>query len=123
MRARASRTKKSPALAGTLSIIPGGGQLYTHRPKDAAVAFVLSVGTFWAAHDAFDNDQNALGSLLAVIGLGFYAGNIYGAVTSAHKYNRNATEEFIENLKRNTKIRFSAGKDADAFLLTFEVTF
>ncbi len=92
--------QKNPSTAGVLSIIPGGGQLYCHRYRDALIAFVLNVGTFWAAHDAFDNDQFALGGLLSFVGLGFYAGNIYGAVNDAHKYNANQKQHFIDQLKQ-----------------------
>jgi hypothetical protein len=35
------------------------------------------------------------------VGLGFYAGNIYGAVTDAHKYNQLRRQEYIDVLKRD----------------------
>ncbi len=92
---------KSPALAGTLSIVPGAGQLYCRRYKDAAVAFVLGVGPLWASTEAFDKDQPVLGGLLAVIGLGFYTGNIYGAVNDAHKFNAEQQRRFIDELRRS----------------------
>ena len=92
--------QKSPSTAGALSIIPGAGQLYCHRYKDALIAFVLNVGTFWAAHDAFENDQVGLGSLLSFVGLGFYAGNIYGAFNDAHKFNSNQKRHFVDYLKQ-----------------------
>lgn len=91
--------RKNPALAGTLSIIPGAGQLYCNRYEDALIAFLLNVGLIWAASDAFDQDQPALGGLLSFIGLGFYFGNIYGAVGDAHKYNRNRQGEYVDRLK------------------------
>jgi TolA-binding protein len=90
--------KKSPALAGTLSILPGAGQLYTGRYQDALTTFLLNGGLAWAAVEAFDNGQTALGSLIAFVGFGFYAGNIYGAVSSAHKYNQTQQERFAEEL-------------------------
>lgn len=97
--------QKKPYLAGTLSIIPGGGQLYCRRYKDAAVAFVLNVGTFWAASEAFDEDLNALGGLLALIGVGFYSGNIYGAVNDARKFNAQQKRLFIDDLQQNHRLR------------------
>jgi hypothetical protein len=45
-----------------------------------------------------------LGACITVVGFGFYAGNIYGGVSSAHKYNNSQTRSFIERLKENTKI-------------------
>ena len=91
---------KSPALSGTLSIIPGGGQLYCNRYEDALIAFALNAGFIWAAADAFDNEQYGLGGLLSFVGLGFYLGNIYGAVNDAHKYNQAQTGRFIDQLRR-----------------------
>lgn len=91
---------RNPALAGTLSLIPGAGQLYCNRYEDALIAFALNVGLFWAAYDAFDQEQYALGGLLSFVGLGFYAGNIYSAVGDAHKFNQNRNKQFGESLKR-----------------------
>jgi tetratricopeptide (TPR) repeat protein len=90
---------RSPALAGALSIIPGGGQLYCNRYEDALIAFAVNLGLFWAAHDAFDQDQYALGGVLAFVGVGFYTGNIYGAISDAHKFNQNQNLRFSESLQ------------------------
>lgn len=101
--------RKSPALAGTLSIIPGAGQLYCRRFQDAAIALIVNVGLFWSAYDAYDQEQYALGSLLAFVGLGFYSGNIYGAVTDAHKYNQLRHRSFVDRLKQDYLLK-NAGR-------------
>lgn len=101
---------KSPGLAGTLSIIPGGGQLYCQRYEDALIAFALNVGFIWAARDAFDNEQYGLGGLLSFVGLGFYLGNIYGAVNDAHKYNHQQTLQFVDRLREH-QIRIPGPQD------------
>jgi len=115
--------RKSPALAGALSIVPGAGQLYCERYQDALIAFLLNGALIWAAYEAFDNDNNALGALLTFVEVGFYAGNIYGAVGSAHKYNRSKNEQFIENLKKNTKIQLSADPELKSIQLSLRFTF
>ncbi len=92
--------QKSPALAGTLSIIPGAGQLYCNRYEDALIALLVNVGLFWSAYDAFDQEQYGLGSLLTFVGIGFYAGNIYGAVSDAHKYNQARQQQYTDRLKQ-----------------------
>jgi tetratricopeptide (TPR) repeat protein len=102
---------KNSRLAGLLSILPGGGQLYTGRYQDALISFLLNTLTFWAAIEAFEEDQPVLGGLLGVVGINFYTGNIYSAVNSAHKYNRRATKTFIEGLKRRAGIRLIKGPD------------
>ncbi|GAB6909445.1 putative Tetratricopeptide repeat-containing protein [Desulfosarcina cetonica] len=90
--------RKDPTTAGLMSIVPGGGQLYCGRVEDAAIAFLLNTGLIWAAWEAFDNDQPALGGVISFVGFGFYAGNIYGAINDAHKFNRDRSLEFREGL-------------------------
>jgi tetratricopeptide (TPR) repeat protein len=91
--------QKKPDLAGFLSIIPGAGYLYCERYQDALIAFLLNGGLILAA------------------------GNIYGAVASAHKYNRKKTGQFIEKLKNNTKISLSADVENKGVCLAFKFVF
>ncbi len=100
--------RKSPTLAGTLSIIPGAGQLYCQRYEDALIAFLVNVGLFWAAGESFQEDQPALGGLLTFIGIGFYSGNIYGAISDAHKYNHNQQRQVVDQLN-HYQVRETAG--------------
>lgn len=102
---------KNPTLAGTLSILPGAGQLYCGRYEDAFAALLVNGGLAWAAVDSFENDLNGLGSIITLVGLGFYMGNIYGAVSDAHKYNLRKKQDFIENLKQHLVIGFSMTPD------------
>lgn len=101
--------QKSPALAGTLSIVPGAGQLYCARYQDALAAFLVNVGLIWAAVDAFEKDQYALGGLLSFVGAGFYTGNIYSAVSSAHKYNLRQKQNFIDHLNQTLNFSLNTG--------------
>lgn len=100
---------KSPPLAGTLSVLPGLGQIYCGRYEDALSAFVVNGGIMWAAYESFDNDLNGLGTMISLVGLGFYLGNIYGAVSSAHKYNRQRKLDFIDQLKRHVRVGAMTG--------------
>ena len=115
--------KKNPRVAGLLSILPGAGYLYVERYQDALISFLLIGGIGYAAYESFDNDQPALGGLLSVVGLGFYAGNIYGSISSAHKYNRTKSRRFIEKLKENTKVNLSTGHTRSSILLSFHYLF
>lgn len=103
--------RKKPALAGTLSILPGAGQLYCGRYEDALAALLVNGGLAWAAVESFENDLTGLGSMITIVGLGFYMGNIYGAISDAHKYNLQKKQGFIENLKQHLVIGFSIGSD------------
>jgi tetratricopeptide (TPR) repeat protein len=96
--------RKNPTAAGLLSIIPGGGQLYCGRYEDALAALLLNGGLGWAAYDSFDHDLNGLGSLVVLVGIGFYTANIYGAVSDAHKYNQSQKQRFVQQLKQNLAI-------------------
>jgi tetratricopeptide (TPR) repeat protein len=115
--------QKKPDLAGFLSIIPGAGYLYCERYQDALIAFLLNGGLILAAYKSFDDDNNALGGVIAFVEFGFYVGNIYGAVTSAHKYNRKQTGQFIKKLKNNTKISLSADVENKGVCLAFNFVF
>ena len=117
---------RSPGLAGALSLVPGAGQFYCQRYEDALIAFAVNIGLFWAAHDAFDQDQYALGGLLSFVGLGFYAGNIYSAVGDAHKFNQRQKQRFAESLKRYLIVGSAPPGDAAILpqpLLSFQVRF
>ena len=115
--------QKDPNLAGFLSIIPGGGYLYCERYQDALIAFLLNGGLILAAYESFDEGNGALGGLLTFVGFGFYAGNIYGAVTSAHKFNRKETGRFIYQLKKNTRVNLSADLENKSVYLSLRFSF
>ena len=115
--------KKDPKLAGVLSIVPGAGYLYCERYQDAFIAFLLNGGLIYAAYESFDKGHDGLGGLLTFVGFGFYAGNIYGAVTSAHKFNRKETGQFIYKLKKNTRVNLSADLENKGVFLSFRFSF
>ncbi len=48
-----------------------------------------------------------LGAVVTFVGFGFYAGNIHGSITSAHKYNQAQDRRFVRELKQ--KIPVSVG--------------
>jgi tetratricopeptide (TPR) repeat protein len=98
---------KNPTTAGWLSIVPGAGQLYGQRYQDALTAFLINAGLIWAAWESFDDDQYALGSVISFVGFGFYAGNIFSAVASAHKYNRDRVAEYRDLLNRRRQMPLS----------------
>jgi tetratricopeptide (TPR) repeat protein len=98
---------KRPTTAGLLSVVPGGGQLYCGRYQDALTAFLFNGGLIWAAWESFDKDLYALGGVIGFVEFGFYAGNIYGAISSAHKYNREQATLFRERLYRHRQMPLS----------------
>lgn len=93
--------RKSPQLAGTLSaLLPGAGQLYTERPRQAGIAFALNTVFIYGAVEAWDNDNHALAALLGLVELGWYGGNIYNAMNNAHQFNRRTQHNFLDRLEQ-----------------------
>jgi tetratricopeptide (TPR) repeat protein len=111
---------KNPQLAGFLSVIPGAGQLYCGRYKDALSAFIVNGGLIWAAVESFDNEMYSLGTTITIFGFGFYIGNIYGAITSAHKYNQIQTQKYIRQLQKQYHIGLLSPFKGDGIMLTFQ---
>lgn len=89
--------RKSPTTAGGLSaVLPGAGQLYADRPRDALLSFVLNGGFLWATYEAARRDQWALAGILGFFEVGWYAGNIVSAANAAHKWNRREEGRFYQ---------------------------
>jgi tol-pal system protein YbgF len=102
---------KNPTTAGVLAVIPGLGHVYSNRYKDGLVAFLLNGLFIWAAVEAFDEDLNVLGGMLLFLELGWYTGNIYSAVNTAHKYNRKARNDFRQSLPDRLNLNLFTTKD------------
>jgi tetratricopeptide (TPR) repeat protein len=114
---------KSPALAGSLSILPGLGQLYCERYEDALIAFLVNGGLIWASAEAFGHELYGLGGVIGFVEVGFYAGNIYGAVGDAHKYNRRAVQTFRNDLKRRWRVGMLPAPQKDGIGLVLQFDF
>jgi tetratricopeptide (TPR) repeat protein len=116
--------QKSPAIAGTLaSILPGAGHFYTERYRDAIVAFLLNGAFTWGAVELFQHNNPVAGGIVTFFEIGWYVGNIYSAVNSAHKYNKRAKEEFLQNLKVMNAISFSHDPTTSANQIIFSLRF
>lgn len=89
--------KKDPVLAGVFAVVPGAGYLYCERYKDALVSFLLNVGLMVAVYQAWDHDQEALAGVIGFVATGFYTGNIYGSISSAHKYNQTLIRKMLNH--------------------------
>lgn len=110
--------QKNPTVAGLSAIIPGGGFLYCERYHDALVTFLLNAGLMVAAYEAYDNDNIALAGIIGFVETGFYTGNIYGSISSAHKYNT-AQKLNILNKEFSISSAFDPGKKEYAVSFNF----
>ncbi|MEW5801221.1 MAG: tetratricopeptide repeat protein [bacterium] len=108
----ASLPLKKPALAGILSgLLPGAGQIYSRRYRDGLTALLVNAGFIWGAAEAFEQDQNVLGSILLAIESGWYAGNIYSAVSSTTKFNRREIEKNLAPLRERCSFSLKIKED------------
>ena len=116
---------KNPTTAGLLAIIPGAGHLYCERKRDAFISFLLNGAMIYAAYEAFDNDLEGLGVVIGLFELGFYSGNIYSAVSSAHKYNRDQRNRYLYYLKEHISVNVSSARPGEdrALLLSYQLRF
>jgi TolA-binding protein/TM2 domain-containing membrane protein YozV len=116
--------KKSPATAGTLAaILPGAGHLYTERPTDALVAFLLNGAFIFGAIELFRHENYVAGGIVTFFEIGWYTGNIYSAVSSAHKYNKKTREDFLEHLKEISSVSFWHDRETSSNYMMFSFTF
>ena len=103
---------KDPTTAGVLAgILPGMGHAYCGRYKDGLVALLVNGLFIWAAVESFDRDHEALGVILGFLELGWYSGNIYSAVNSAHKHNRKLKNDYLKSLPDQFRINLSIQRD------------
>ncbi|MBW2599227.1 MAG: hypothetical protein JRC60_03840 [Deltaproteobacteria bacterium] len=103
---------KSPAVAGALAaIVPGAGHLYTQRRRDALVAFLLNGVFIWSAVELFNDEKYVTGGIVTFFELGWYSGNIYSAVSSAHKFNRRTKKDFLQGLRDRASLSYLHDSD------------
>ena len=100
-------SRKSPWLAAGLSaVLPGAGQAYTEHYSDATMAFFWNLTFVGGTAYLYDLERSAdrphTGSIVTgIIGLIFYASNISGAYSSAHRRNVFMERRFAEQLRRS----------------------
>jgi TM2 domain-containing membrane protein YozV len=105
---------KSSFLSGLMSsIIPGSGKIYLGELGDGITAFLAASIFAFLSYDNFSHNHKFRGWLFSGIGFFFYAGNIYGSVSSAQIYNARVDYEYNLKLKEylQNKNYFLPGND------------
>ena len=111
---------KSPTLAGSLSaILPGAGQVYCGRYQDGITAFVLNGLFIWGTVELLEDKNYAAGGVFAFFSVGWYTGNIFSAVSGAHKFNRDKKAETLDKLgsKYNISLNYDSVTKANLLVL------
>ena len=93
--------QKSPAVAGALSVIPGLGHFYLEEWGTGIVAMIWNGAFIFATVDSFAAGRIGQGTLLGLLELVWYGGTIFGAVSGAHRFNRDARLIVREGLVRD----------------------
>ena len=91
---------RSPTFSGLLSaVIPGLGQAYSGRFFDGLQSLTV-VGTIGAGTAYYINrEQYEVAIPVGLLGLFFYAGNVYGGVRAAKTFNIRQEDKFIDGLR------------------------
>ena len=93
-------SRRSPTVSGLLSaIIPGLGQAYSGRFLDGLQSLFV-VGTIGAGTVHYiDQEKYNVAIPVGLLGLFFYAGNVYGGVRAAKTFNRQQEDNFLDGLR------------------------
>jgi len=89
MVARCPSTQTSEA-----SYYVGLSQIRIGELRQAEVSLIVNGLLGWATVDAFRDGNDRAGGFFAVLGVGFYVGNITGSAQSADCYNTYQEERF-----------------------------
>jgi len=95
--------RKKPLLAvGLSSLVPGLGRFYTKQWKDGIISFVITGSLGYASFRHFNRNgsSSVLGWVYGGLALGFYTGNLYGSIQSAHRYNEQESGKIIDETAR-----------------------
>ena len=95
---------KSPTLARVLSIIPGGGYLYTKHTGSAITSLVMNSLLAYATYTSIKSENYGLASICGFLSLSFYFGNINGAGRSAIRYNEKIHRDYTTRIYNANKL-------------------
>ena len=92
--------RKSPALAGTLSIIPGLGHFYIGEYGNGVLAMVWNGLFIYGLVDSIMARRFGQAAVIGLLESIWYGGTIFGAIAGAQRYNRDARRIVEDGLRR-----------------------
>jgi putative component of membrane protein insertase Oxa1/YidC/SpoIIIJ protein YidD len=95
---------KKPVVAKLLSVLPGGGYIYTGNYKNAVTALLINAMLAYATYSCIERKNYGMTALTGIFSLSFYAGNIMGAGNSAVRYNQHIINYGANQLNINNQI-------------------
>ncbi len=97
-----SESWKSPLLAGSMSaVLPGSGRIYTGDWKNGLVSLLFVGFNAYQSYRGFSRNgiESPGGWIFGTLAVGFYAGNIYGSVWSARRYNQAKHQKYTREVE------------------------
>jgi tetratricopeptide (TPR) repeat protein len=92
---------RSPAAAGILSaLLPGAGHAYVGDWGLGVTALAWNGVFAWGLYETIDAELWGLTAVLAVLEALFYGGTVTGSIAAAHKFNRDARLNHLDDLRR-----------------------
>lgn len=99
---------KRPALAGVLSaMVPGLGQAYTGRWRDASSAFLVNGLLIAATTELARRELWVSTGVVGLVALSFYTGNIFSAVNGAHRVNAQHASAQLAGLEERYEVSWT----------------
>ncbi len=95
--------RKNPRLATFYSIIPGGGYWYCGGKRTAVTSFLINGLLGYAVYTSVKSKNYGLASLLGILNISFYFGNVKGANLSAKRYNAYKENNIKNDLYLNNR--------------------
>ncbi len=96
---RASGQERDPHVAGLLAaLLPGLGHAYLGRWEDAGLVFMVNGAFLAATLEAIEKRNRALAAGMAFAELIWYSGNVFSAVSNAHKHNKLLRERWSQRI-------------------------
>jgi outer membrane protein assembly factor BamD (BamD/ComL family) len=123
-----SLPRRSPAISGLLSTaVPGLGQIYSGRFRDGLYSLIVVGGIAAGTAYYIDQERYEVAVPVGIVGLFFYAGNIYGGFQSAKAFNHQYEERFLNQLRKQIRETQLFGatppKSADLMLVRWHSRF
>jgi hypothetical protein len=102
-----NKAKKTLLAASLSTLVPGLGKVYARDWKDGLVSFLFVGGLAYQSYRAFHRRPGGpAGWAYAMVGAGFYIGNIYGSYKSARQYNQRRLARLHNEAKRLSFLDF-----------------
>lgn len=116
--------RRSPVLASVLSgLLPGAGQLYAGRKRDALVSLLVNGLFVLGAVQAFRGGNEATGILLSSAEIGWYSGNVLSAASAVRSRNQRELDRYLREVADLPTLEAQSSAGEAELLLGVKIAF